>query len=85
MKLNINNFFENNKLEKETMKVAIKIANKSSVAVSTGKSAFYMQSDKELTEAYQYTSRVMVENLLKDDAKEGIEAFIEKRKPNFRD
>ena len=44
-----------------------------------------MQSDKELTEAYQYTSRVMVENLLKDDAKEGIEAFIEKRKPNFRD
>ena len=81
----INNFFENNKLEKETMKVAIKIANKSSVAVSTGKSAFYIQSDKELTEAYQYTSRVMVENLLKDDAKEGIEAFIEKRKPNFRD
>ena len=67
------------------MKVAIKIANKSSVAVSTGKSAFYKQSDKELTEAYQYTSRVMVENLLKDDAKEGIEAFIEKRKPNFRD
>ena len=81
----INNFFENNKLEKETMKVAMKIANKSSVAVSVGKSAFYKQSDKELTEAYQYTSRVMVENLLKDEAKEGIEAFIEKRKPNFRD
>ena len=81
----INNFFENNKLEEETMKVAIKIANKSSVAVSTGKSAFYVQSDKKLKEAYQYTSRVMVENLLKDDAKEGIEAFIEKRKPNFRD
>ena len=65
--------------------MALKIANKSSVAVSVGKSAFYKQSDKELTEAYQYTSRVMVENLLKDDAKEGIEAFIEKRKPNFRD
>ena len=79
----INNFFENNRLEKETTKVALKIANKSSVAVSIGKSAFYKQSDKELTEAYQYTSRVMVENLLKDDAKEGIEAFIEKRKPLF--
>ena len=80
----INNFYEIDELEKETMDIASKIANKSSVAVSTGKNAFYTQSDYDLAEAYDFTSKVMVENLLKDDAKEGIGAFLEKRKPNFK-
>ena len=79
----INNFYEIDELEKETMEIASKIANKSSVAVSTGKNAFYIQSDYGLAEAYDFTSKVMVENLLKDDAKEGIGAFLEKRKPKF--
>ena len=80
----INNFYEIDELEKETMDIASKIANKSSVAVSTGKNAFYTQSDYDLAQAYDFTSKVMVENLLKDDAKEGIGAFLEKRKPNFK-
>ena len=71
----INNFYEIDELEKETMDIASKIANKSSVAVSTGKNAFYTQSDYDLAEAYDFTSKVMVENLLKDDAKEGIGPF----------
>ena len=79
----INNFYAIDELEKETIDIASKIANKSSVAVSTGKRAFYAQSDYDLAEAYHFTSKVMVENLLKDDAKEGIGAFLEKRKPNF--
>ena len=80
----INNFYEIDELEKETMDIASKIANKSSVAVSTGKNAFYTQSDYDLVQAYDFTSKVMVENLLKDHAKEGIGAFLEKRKPNFK-
>ena len=44
----INNFYEIDELEKETMDIASKIANKSSVAVSTGKNAFYTQSDYNL-------------------------------------
>ena len=80
----INNYYPNRELEKETMDLAVKIAHKSSVAVSTGKEAFYAQSDQDLAEAYEFTSKVMVENLLKKDAKEGIGAFIEKRKPNFK-
>ena len=39
----------------------------------------------KLSDAYDYASNVMVENMLKLDAKEGIEAFIEKRKPNWKD
>ena len=38
-----------------------------------------------LAEAYQYTSEVMVENMLARDAEEGIKAFIEKRKPKWED
>ena len=65
------------------MKLAKKIASKSSTAVMTGKSAFYAQAEKDLAGAYENTSKIMVENLLKKDAKEGIGAFIEKRKPVF--
>ena len=36
-------------------------------------------------EAYDYASNVMVENMLKLDAQEGIGAFIEKRKPKWQD
>ena len=36
-----------------------------------------------LADAYDYASRVMVENLLAADAKEGISAFIDKRKPEW--
>ena len=55
------------------------------MTISIGKSAFYGQSDLDLSSAYEYTSKVMVENLLKEDAKEGIGAFIEKRSPTWGD
>ena len=38
-----------------------------------------------LSDAYEYTSLVMVQNTLRDDAKEGISSFIEKRDPNWQD
>ena len=36
-----------------------------------------------LAGAYDYTAQVMVENMLARDAEEGINAFIEKRKPEW--
>lgn len=64
-------------------KYAQTIASKSPSALRVGKEAFYRQAEMGLAEAYDYTSRVMVENLFADDAKEGIAAFIEKRAPEW--
>ena len=61
------------------------ISKKSSMTVKIGKKAFYKQVDMTLSEAYDYASKVMVDNMLKVDAEEGIDAFIEKRNPNWQD
>lgn len=64
-------------------KYAQTIASKSSSTLRMGKEAFYRQAEMGLAEAYDYASRVMVENMLAPDAKEGIDAFIGKRKPEW--
>ena len=55
------------------------------MTLKIGKKAFYEQSKLDLEQAYQFTSEVMLDNMLKDDAKEGINAFIEKRDPEWKD
>ena len=79
----INNYFQTEELTKETMVLANKIASKASTTVSVGKGAFYTQSELDLYAAYEYTSQVMVKNILQEDAKEGIDAFLEKRSPKW--
>ena len=64
-------------------KYAAVIASKSPLTVKIGKEAFYRQAEMSLEEAYDYTARVMVENMMARDAEEGIGAFIEKRKPEW--
>lgn len=59
------------------------IAQKSPQAIRFGKSAFYAQSEKPLSDAYELASAVMVENMLAEDAKEGVSAFLEKRAPTW--
>ena len=72
-------------LQEATLEMARKIASKSSMTLATGKRAFYAQRDMPLSEAYDYASGVMVENMLAQDAEEGIGAFIEKRAPQWQD
>jgi enoyl-CoA hydratase/carnithine racemase len=67
------------------MAIASAIAEKSSATVKIGKEAFYNQIDMPLEESYRYTAQVMVENMLHRDAEEGINAFIEKRKPEWQE
>ena len=72
-------------LKAKTLEIAKKISKKSALTLKIGKEAFYKQINMNLSDAYDYASNVMVENMLKLDAEEGIEAFINKRKPNWQD
>ncbi|MDE4274588.1 enoyl-CoA hydratase [Phaeobacter gallaeciensis] len=72
-------------LEAETLKMAQTIASKLGSAVKIGKEAYYRQIEMPLDEAYAYTSGVIVENLMHRDTIEGLNAFIEKRPPNWED
>ena len=80
----INDHFKNSQLEEKVLKLAETVASKSSKVVKIGKKAFYKQLEMPLNEAYKYTSKVMCENMMTLDAKEGISAFIEKRTPNWK-
>jgi enoyl-CoA hydratase/carnithine racemase len=68
-------------LATRTAALALKIAAKSPLTLAIGKQAFYRQAELPLADAYAYASQVMVTNLSKKDAREGIDAFIEKRSP----
>jgi len=65
--------------------VARLVVEKSPAVLALGKQAFYRQLTMPLDEAYRYTSGVITENLMMEDAVEGICAFIEKRKPVWKD
>lgn len=71
-------------LESETQHLAEKVVAKSPLTVKIGKEAFYRQVEYGLVEAYAYTSEVMTTNMLARDAEEGIDAFIEKRRPEWQ-
>lgn len=81
----VNRVVAEDELSEYTTGVAQKIAAKSSMTLATGKQAFYRQREMPLAEAYEYASNIMVENLLKHDAEEGINAFIDKRAPKWSD
>jgi len=79
----INDVVPEGDLTKSVMNLAEKISNKSSKVIKIGKEAFYEQYNLSLSDAYEFTAKVMTENTLNDDAKEGISSFIEKRDPNW--
>ena len=81
----INNAVPKEDLTSEVDRLAEKIASKSTMTVTIGKRAFYAQAEMDLSDAYEYTSKTMTDNLLKADAKEGINAFLEKRSPDWKD
>ena len=80
----VNDCFAKAKLNNEVLKMAKKIASKSNLTIKIGKQAFYKQLEMPLRNAYKFTSEMMTLNMMSYDAKEGISAFFEKRKPNWK-
>ena len=81
----INGYFPKSKLNNEVFKIAKTIASKSNLTIKIGKQTFYKQLEMPLRKAYAYTSKMMTVNMMAMDAKEGISAFLEKRKPVWKD
>ena len=80
----INDHFAKSKLNNEVLKIAKKIASKSNLTIKIGKQTFYKQLEMPLKKAYAYTSKMMTINMMAMDAKEGVCAFLEKRKPKWK-
>ena len=72
-------------LEAVTLQYAQNIAKKSTYTLKVGKQAFYQQAEMNLADAYAHTAGVMTENMLAQDAEEGIGAFLEDRDPEWKD
>jgi enoyl-CoA hydratase/carnithine racemase len=60
-----------------------KILAKPPVALAMGKELFYMQLETGIEKAYEYAAQTMACNMMDNSALEGVQAFIEKRKPNW--
>ncbi len=71
-------------LDAEVKVLADAIIRKSSVAVTTGKKMFYKQIEMGMASAYEYASEVMACNMMAEDVGEGIDAFMQKRKPQWK-
>jgi enoyl-CoA hydratase/carnithine racemase len=80
----INRIIPADYLEQVVQKYAEVIASKSPLTLKIGKEAFYRQIEMPLDEAYDYAASVMVENMLARDAEEGINAFLQKRAPEWQ-
>ena len=71
-------------LDKEVDSLAMQICQKSQVAVTTGKTLFYKQLEKPLDEAYELAGNAMACNMMSEDVKEGIDAFLKSANPAGR-
>lgn len=80
----VNKVVSADQLAVETKALAEKIAEASPLTLSMGKEAFYTQVNLADSHAYDYAKRVIVTNLFAEDAKEGLSAFLEKRKPIWK-
>lgn len=71
-------------LAEEVARLADSIKAKPREVVAMGKALFYRQVETGLEAAYRDAAAVMACNFVRDDATEGIDAFIQKRKPDWR-
>lgn len=71
-------------LASETMKLAKQIAEASRFVIAVGKKAFYAQADQVEDKALEYATRTITMNMMAEDARIGIKAFLEKKTPGWK-
>ncbi len=80
----VNRVVPPDQLDAEIKKFTDSILAKTPVAITLGKQAFYRQVEMGLEEAYDLASETMACNMMAEDAQEGIDAFVAKRKPQWK-
>ena len=80
----INRAVPEEQLDAEVTRLAERIVANPLVAIETGKKMFYRQLELDLADAYDYAGGVMARNMMAEDAREGISAFLQKREPKWR-
>ena len=70
-------------LDDEVESLVAAIVAKPRVAIALGKELFYRQLERGIEAAYEDAGRTMATNMMDDAALEGVQAFIDKRKPNW--
>ena len=68
----------------QEIELAAKITTASPLTVKIGKQAFYRQIDLPQAQAYEAMAETMATNAVTCDAQEGMQAFVDKRKPEWR-
>lgn len=81
----INRVVPDAELDDAVGELARRIAGKSRFVLATGKAAYYKQIDMDREAAYAFANGVMADNMMAPDAREGIDAFLEKRSPHWED
>ena len=81
----INHVTTKESLSDKTNEIAEKISEKFKRVVKIGKEAFYNQVEMNIDDAYEYTAKVMANNMVLDETVEGISAFIDKRTPTWKE
>jgi enoyl-CoA hydratase/carnithine racemase len=72
------------RLDEEVHLLVQSILAKPPSVIAAGKKAFYEQIDENLAQAYRVATAAMLDNLQAEDGKEGVAAFAEKRKPEWK-
>ena len=79
----INRVAEPDELDSAVETLVAKILAKPPVALAMGKELFYMQLEAGIAQAYEFAAQTMACNMMDASALEGVQAFIDKRKPDW--
>jgi enoyl-CoA hydratase/carnithine racemase len=80
----INRAVPEEQLDAEVTRLAESIIANPAVAIEIGKKMFYQQLELDLEDAYDYAGEVMARNMMAEDVREGIAAFLGKREPKWQ-
>ena len=80
----VNRVVKHEELDDRVLEWAQQLAQKSPLAVETAKKAFYTAADMEYHKAFEHVTGALARLCTTEDVGEGIAAFFEKRKPQWK-